>query len=170
MSQEEWRVIEEFPSYQISNLGNVFNTREHHIMRTSKTPFGHLKITLKSEDSSERFTRSVAILVAEAFVDIPNWLCDQVIILDGDLENVAAYNLAWRPRWYAWKYTHQLKTQQPIYYYNLPIRNVTTGRCYNNIIEAGVMEGLLFEEIWDSTYMKKKLFPHGFVFEVIQRV
>ncbi len=107
--QEVWQTIPDFPSYLISNLGRVYNTKHDMIMRTSFTNFGHVKITLKIDKLSERFTRSVAQMVAEAFLEPPNWKCDQVIILDGDFSNVAASNLAWRPRWYTWKYTRQLK-------------------------------------------------------------
>lgn len=170
MNQEVWKPISEFPTYQISNLGNIYNTRERLMMRTSRTPFGHVKITLKSEHSHERFTRSVPVLVAEAFVEAPNELCDQVIILDGDLENVAADNLAWRPRWYAWKYTRQLKVKQPIYYHNLIVHNLTTDFYYDSIIDAGVSEGLLFDDIWRSTYTLDSIFPYGHIFKISERV
>lgn len=172
MGGELWITIPEFPDYEISNFGRVGNIRRGHIMRTSITQFGHVKITLKSEYSDARFTRSVAQLVAEAFVEKPNptHLCDHVIILDGIFSNVAADNLAWRPRWYAWKYTHQLKIVQPVHYHNLIVHNITTDRYYNSIIEAGIMEGLLFDDIWRSTYRAAELFPHGYLFEIVERV
>ncbi len=167
---ELWKTIPEFSNYQISNLGRVYNNRTEHIMSTSLTNYGHTKITLKSEGSDERFTRSIVLLVAEAFLEPPNGVCDQLIVLDGDFSNVVATNLAWRPQWYAWKYTRQLKTTQPIYYRNLSVRNVVTGSCYSSVIDAGITEGLLFNDIWRSTYTGAVLFPHGSVFEVSQRV
>lgn len=170
MSEEVWIPIAEFPSYHISNLGNIYNTRTERLMRTSQTRFGHTKITLRAEWSNERFTRSVAQLVAEAFVDSPNRLCNTVTILDGDLSNVAATNLVWRPRWYAWLYIHQLKQTQPLHYQNLIVCNVSTGYYYDSIVQAGMREGLLFEEIWVSTYSGKKLFPYGHIFEIDERV
>jgi hypothetical protein len=177
MSQEVWAPIPGFPNYNISNLGNVYNIRENRIMRTSKNNWGYLKITLQTmvpdengELVKQRFTRSVALMVAEAFVESPNWLCDKVIVLDGNLENVAATNLAWRPRWYAYLYFQQSRKVQPVHYHNLAVQNVTTGYCYNNIIEAGMAEGLLYNDIWDSTYQAKKLFPYGHIFKIIERV
>lgn len=170
MSEEIWRPIKDFPTYQISNFGRIFNTRLCQIMRTSKTTFGHVKITLKSENSQERFTRSVAVMVAEAFVESPHWLCDQVIILDGNLNNLCFNNLAWRPRWFAWKYTRQLRVKQPNHYCNLVVYNISTNYYYNNIIEAGMMEGLLFDDIWRSTYTAAPLFPYGYIFEIKERV
>lgn len=170
MSEEVWATIPEFPDYQISNLGNVFNIRQNMLMRTSFNNYGHLKISLKSPHSNERFTRQISVLVAEAFVEPPNSRCDCVIILDGNYFNVAASNLAWRPKWYAWKYTHQLKVKQPIYYRNLVVHNITMHYYYNSIVEAGMIEGLLFSDIWRSTYTGLKLFPYGHVFEIIERV
>lgn len=167
---ELWITIPEFSNYEISNLGRVGNISTNYIMRTSLTNHGHVKITLKSDWSNERFTRSVARMVAESFIDKPNWMCDQVIILDGDFSNVIMDNLAWRPRWYAWKYTRQLKTEQPLHYKNLPVHNIITDVYYNSIVEAGIREGLLFDDIWRSTYTGVPLFPNGSIFEVIERV
>lgn len=170
MEEEIWKQIEEFPNYEVSNFGNIYNIKTDMIMRTSKTLWGHTKITLTSEWGNARFTRSVALLVAEAFIDPPNFMCDQVIVLNGDFSNMAASNLAWRPRWFAWKYTRQLKTRQPIQYENLQVRNVITGEVYNSIVDAGVAEGLLFDNIWRSTYTGEPVYPVGSVFEVIKRV
>lgn len=138
-------------------------------MRTSKTNFGHTKITLTDYDG-QRYTRSVALLVAQAFVTRPNYLSDYLVVLDGDFSNVEASNLAWRPRGFAWNYTHQLKIPQPNHYRNLPVRNIITGSEYNSIIEAGIAEGLLFEDIEMSTYKRNEVYPHGSIFEVIKRV
>lgn len=170
MIEEVWKDISQFENYKISNLGRVYNIRFDKLMCTSLTNHGHVKISLKSEETGERFTRSVAMLVAESFVDQPNSMCDNVIVLDGDLSNVAAFNLAWRPRWYAWKYAHQLKSPQPIYFKNLGVHNITTDYYYNSIMEAGMKEGMLFQDIWRSTYTGAELFPYGFVFEIIERV
>lgn len=167
---EEWRPIPEFPNYHISNYGQVYNTRDQRIMRTSLNNYGHVKITLKSPHSSERFTRQVSVLVAEAFIEPPNWMCDCVIILDGDYSNVAANNLAWRPKWYAWKYTHQLKVRQPVHYHNLIIYNEDLDFHYKSIVEAGMIEGLLFDDIWRSTYTGAEIFPYGHVYSVVDRV
>ncbi len=169
MIEEVWQTIPEFSNYQISNLGRVFNIKQDIIMRTSFTNFGHVKLTLKSDWSDERFTRSVAQLVAEAFVEPPNLMCDHVIILDGDFSNVAAINLDWRPRWYAWKFSRQFRLHQPIFYKNLAVHNLVTDSYYESVIEAGMTEGLLFDDIWRSSYTKAALFPHGSIFEVIKR-
>lgn len=165
---EEWRTIEEFPRYEVSDLGNIYNSKYKMTMRPSFTPFGHLKITL-TDDYGRRHTRSVPLLVAEAFLEPPNLISDALIVKDGDFTNPSADNLAWRPQRFAWKYTRQMKEAQPVHYQNLMVENVLTGDTYQNIIDAGMTEGLLFDDIWRSTYTRSKCFPTGAVFEVIGR-
>lgn len=170
MIDEVWKTIPEFSNYQVSNLGNVYNLRFEHMMRTSCNNHGHIKITLQSEWDGKRYTRSVAQLVAEAFVEPPSFLCDHVIVLDGNFSNVVASNLAWRPECFAWKYTRQLKVPQPLHYRNLEVHNFVTDIYYSSIVEAGMVEGLLFEDIWRSTYTGDKTFPYYSIFEIIERV
>jgi hypothetical protein len=167
--EEVWETIPEFPRYEISNLGRIYNSKARAFMSPSLTNHGHMKITLVSE-SGGRQTRSVAVLVGEAFVEAPNVFCDQLIMLDGHLTHIAANNLAWRPRWFAWKYVRQLKIEQPIYYRNLRVTNLIENVEYQSIIHAGMIEGLLFDDIWRSTYSGVPVFPYGSIFEVTERV
>ena len=169
MNEEYWRNIPEFPNYDISNFGRVYNHKRQQVMAISFTQHKHAKITLTNHQH-ERHTRSVAQLVADAFVRQPNMLCDQIIVLDGDFSNVRADNLAWRPRWFAWKYTRQLKTDQPNHYKNLAVLNTMDNIVYESIVQAGMSEGLLFDDIWQSTYRRTEVFPHGIIFEIFERV
>lgn len=169
--EEEWKEIPDFESYHISNLGRVYNLKRDSMMRLSSTIGGHLKVTLQSPWNGRRHTRSVARMVAEAFIESPNILCDTVLILDGDFENVAAHNLVWRPRWYVWKYTYQLRIpleEQPHFYRNLRVCNTVTGVVYDSIIQAGMSEGILFADIWRSTYSGDALFPYSSIFEIVK--
>lgn len=168
MQEEVWRRIPEFPNYEISNFGHIHNLRTDRRMRSSVNNFGHVKISLVSEHDNRRYTRSVAKLVAEAFVRPPTVLCDQVMVLDGDFTNLVATNLVWRPEWFVWRYTHQLKVPQPIFYRNLSVLNVTTGDIYDSIVDAGMAEGILFEDIWVSTYTGKSVFPHRCTYKIIE--
>jgi len=163
---EEWSTIKEFPNYSISSAGRVYNHRADIIMRTNPNNFGHMKITL-TDESGQRHDRSVAKLVAEAFCVPPTELCDKVVVLDGDLTNLIAQNLVWRSSRFAWLYSRQLKKEQPIHYHNLLVRNVTTGHEYVSIIAAGMTEGLLFDDIWESTYRQKEVWPTLHIFEII---
>lgn len=166
MRREVWAVIPDFPYYEVSNLGRIYNVRRDKLMSVSDNYRGRMKISLLSDWTGRRHTKSVAVLVAEAFVPKPNELCDHVIILDGDFTNVVAHNLAWRPEAFAYAYTRQLKVPQPRHYENLPVLNVSKGILYHSIVEAGTTEGLLFEHVWEATNSRKPVFPTGDHFEV----
>lgn len=166
---EQWKEIPEFPDYEINPLGEIYNCRTRCLMSISETNHGHAKITLQAENKL-RYTRSVAMIVADLFVRPPNFMCDHLIVLNGDYSDVRACNLAWRPRGFAWKYTRQLKVQQPLFYRNLRVYNSVHQVEYESVVHAGMSEGLLFEDIWRSTYSGAFLFPTGSTFEVIERV
>lgn len=177
--EDRWVVLGEFPDYEINQNGEIFNRRTQSIMRTSFTNHGHMKITLMKKERvrdpetqevyevRNRYTRSVALLVADAFVRPPHIFCDAVILLDGDFANVSADNLMWRPQGFSYKYIRQLKMDQPPYYLNLPVLNTETGDEYTCVVHAGMTEGLLFDDIWRSTYTGARLFPNGSAFRVI---
>lgn len=165
MTRERWVDIEDFPMYQISDQGRIYNSRTRQLMKVSQTNHGHTKISLMRSDGT-RHDRSVPLMVAQAFVAAPNYMCDYLIVLNGDLLDVKASNLAWRPRWFAWKYTRQLKIPQPMHYHNLHVLNISTGDEYDCIVDAGIAEGLLFDNIWVSTYTENEVFPNGHVFQI----
>lgn len=172
MPQEQWTHIFGFEDYLISNLGQVYNTRTESIMAESRTLQGDSKVTLSVD--GERVTRSVRVLVAEAFVPKPpvspgfhkSAIPDTVIVLDNNQRNVTSYNLAWRPRWFAHKYARQFKQEHPPYYYTRPVENVDTGALYNSIVDAGMKEGLLFNDIFKSATTGFSVYPlhHTFIF------
>lgn len=165
---EEWKPVREFPDYLISNMGNVYNQRSDRQMATTLTNHGHVKITFTDRDGV-RYTRSVGLLVAEIFVPQPHFRCDHIMVLDGNLQNVSANNLAWRPRGFAWQYIRQLKIPQRSEYSQFRVRNIVTGDEYHSIIEAGISEGLLFEDIWRSTNTGASVYPTDAIFESIER-
>jgi hypothetical protein len=107
---------------------------------------------------------SVALLVAEAFVEPPDELCDNVILLDGDLQNVAASNLALRPRWFAWKYARQLRTDNSSFHL-ISIYSVSLDRYYPSIFDCGTEHGLLFSDILRSGNVGTGVYPYGWRFE-----
>lgn len=161
---EEWAEINGFPRYMISTEGRIYNKGTNRYMSSSLNNYDHPKISLLNIDG--RHTRSVAMLVAKAFLKKPNNMCDHIIYLNGEHNDCRSDNLAWRPRWFAWKYARQLKLPQPAYYRNLSVINVSTSTTYDNVVEAGSIEGLLFEQIWHSTFTGSPVFPSGTIWEV----
>ena len=102
---EEWKTIEEFPNYDISNYGNIANNFNEVLLEVSKTKQGALKVGLVKD--GKQYTRSVKVLVAEAFVIGQTDIFDTPILLDGNQSNCSAWNIEWRPRWHAWNYSYQ---------------------------------------------------------------
>jgi len=167
MSNPSWSRIPEFPNYIINDRGEIFNLSADQYMRVYPNTYGHMRITLTNVETGKRYDRGVAKLVAEAFVEPPNDLCTRVMILDGQLFHVSAQNLVWRPMWFVMRYSRQLKRDHPAHYSNLRIKNVETGKRYDNIIECAMAEGLLFDDVWRSTFSGAKIFPYGDTFEIV---
>ncbi len=172
MSQTEvdqlWTPIDEFPQYEVSSWGLIFSHRRKSVIRPTRNNHGHLRISLVN--TYGRFTRSVALLVATAFVPAEDSLSDTVVIRDGVKTNCAADNLMWRPRGFAWEYTHQLSAPRLLHYTNLPVVNTRTGVVYPSVEMAGIQEGLLFKDIWRSTYTGQRCYPSHAAFEVLEGV
>lgn len=66
---EEWRMIKDFPMYEVSNFGNVRNTKNHkRIFQRSHTA-GYKQVVLYRKGKSNY--RYIHRLVAQAFIDNP---------------------------------------------------------------------------------------------------
>ena len=160
-----WQQIPDFPSYAVNNHGQVLNIDTDRLMRISYTLQGNAKVSLVGLEG--RRTLSVAFLVAKAFVAPPNPLSTSVVVLNGNQADLRAVNLVWRPISFAWKYTRQMKENQPIHFFSLQVHDVTNDVVYTNIIQAGQLLGLLYQDIWRSTYTGNTTYPGNSVFRVI---
>lgn len=154
---EEWRDLSIFPSYSVSDLGNIRSIKTGRNLKRSKNQQGHLKVNLA--EAGHVHTRNVNHLVAKTFLgEPPREHFDSIIHLDGDKTNCAATNLMWRPRYYSIKYHQQFDS------YNF--RNSTAGvidigtnRVYETIQEAAVEHGLLFFDILVSAHERTYVWP-----------
>lgn len=170
---EVWEVIPDHPDYLISSTGRVYNRRTERLMAESKTMQGDLKVTLSTD--GERETRSVRVLVAEAFVpkpaihhaDNPSSYPDTVIVLDNKKSNLDPTNLAWRPAWFAQKYARQFQPAYPQEYYTRRIYNAQTKAIYDSILEAGIREGLLFADVLKSASTGLPIYPYGHTYSFV---
>ncbi len=188
IDQELWSDISHFSRYQVSNLGSLRNVIfDNRPMAPSKMMSvrrpdgpdgeivrigGNLKISLIDNDGV-RHTVMVARLVAEAFVEAPSDMCTEVIHLDGDLSNVSASNLRWRSPRTASLYMRQLHTPPKVPWTNLMVRNMNTGVVYENIVTCGKTEGVVWQEVWESTYTKptshqKQVPPYWHTYEIVK--
>jgi NUMOD4 motif len=158
---ESFKVIPEFPEYMVSNYGRVFNIKKGLPMTLSPTEAGDLTVGLMNQGVQHR--RSVKLLVARAFVPGEDHVFDTPIQLDRDKENLAADNLAWRPRWFAWRYATQFN-DPPSWAYTGPIQDTGGEVEFDSIIDGAFEAGLLMLDIRLSLLHHKRAFPTGWVF------
>lgn len=92
---EEWRDVEGFPAYEISNMGNVRRKESQRILATHGTPFGYRRVVLFKE--GKRYDRALHILVLKAFVgERPKDHAPS--FKNGDKRDCRLENLEWRFR------------------------------------------------------------------------
>jgi len=68
MSMEEWRIIEDFPNYSVSNFGNIKNIKTNKLMKLN-VKGGYNTISLINNNSKKSF--KVHRLVALSFIENP---------------------------------------------------------------------------------------------------
>lgn len=136
-----WRKIDSSPGYSVSNRGYVRNDETNKILAIQKNQAQIIYVVLF--ENGKRKVRTVATLVAEAFVPVPfnNPRYNTVIHLDGDKTNVNAENLAWRERWYAIAYHKQFERSWPGL--KVPIECIDTGEIFPNSWEAAIHYGVI---------------------------
>lgn len=143
--QEHWLPTQDFPGYSVSSLGRVRNDQTDHILAMRRNHQGVTMVGMMLD--GRQHTRSVAVLVATAFLDDPGTdIFDTPIHLDGDRTNLEASNLAWRPRWFAVKFHRQFRV--PAWYnFSVYIVNSETGEKFTSPREVAVKYGLLERDI-----------------------
>jgi hypothetical protein len=68
MGLEEWRKVDGWDNYEVSNLGNVRNSKTKRILKPSSKG-GYLSVGLSSVSITK--TQSIHRLVAKSFIDNP---------------------------------------------------------------------------------------------------
>ena len=94
--KEEWKDIEGFEGYQVSNYGQVKSlnyrrTGKEQILKQTTNRDGYKVVFLKKKHCS------VHRLVAQAFIPNPNKKCD-VNHINGDKSDNTVFNLEWNTR------------------------------------------------------------------------
>jgi hypothetical protein len=153
--RERWYELDEFPDYAVSDLGEVHNIKTGMPRRTSVNQQGIVKISLYL--GRELITRSVAVMVAEAFVEGQSEFFNTPIHLDGDRENCRADNLMWRPRWFAVQYHRQFHSED-FHRMDVRIEELTTGKEYECVKDACMDLGLYYNDVYRS-YIHERQIP-----------
>lgn len=163
--KEEWASLESmgFPGYELSNTGEVRNTRTTKILKKNPNQEGIIRVGLMKREEGRQVTVSVLRLVARMFVQGRSATFDTPIQLNGVREDLRAENLMWRPRWFAVRYFQQFTdSEEP--QYNSKIFDVETNEKYNNSREAAIKNGLLEEAITKSVVNGSPCFPTWQIF------
>ena len=121
---EEFKEIEEFPKYEVSNLGRVRNKNTGKILKTRKSNSGYLYVSFWKDHN-----RFVHRLVAKAFISNPNNY-PEVNHINEDKEDNCIDNLEWCDHKYNSNYSLAKRVNQ----YTLDGKLIETFRSIN---EAG---------------------------------
>ena len=165
---EQWRPIDGFPGYSVSDSGNIRTDKSGRILALSENQYGLIQVGLMRNGVQAH--RSVPLLVAKAFLpEIPGPF-DTPINLDGNRHNNHISNLAWRPRWFAIKYNRQFKME----YENFPDRimaplvDLKTGEISANSFECARKYGLLEEDLVYSVMNRTYVWPTYQEFGIVE--
>lgn len=147
---EEWVRLDEFPTYKVSDFGNVLNDYTGRLVKKSLTKQGGVKVGLFHE--GKQHTRSVSVLVAKIFVPgHDEEVFTTPIHLDADQRNCEANNLLWRPRWFAYRYHQQFtelhRDRLETYSSMGPVFDLDNRTMYVSVLEAAQTNGLLMYEL-----------------------
>lgn len=91
---EEWKPIDEFPNYAVSNKGKVMNLKTGRILKHGSTPNGYAIVALCKGDGTKPKMITIHKLVATAFIPNPLNL-PQINHIDEDRTNNDVVNLEW---------------------------------------------------------------------------
>lgn len=164
---EDWREIEEFPGYSVSNQGRVRNDDRGRVLTRLVNQHGVVHVGLVK--GRLQYKRGVALLVALAFLPEPYPMTfDTVIHLDGDKLNCRMDNLMWRPRWFAIRFHQQFRRDGMSF--TVPIEDTKTGERFKNSMQAVCRYGLLDKEILTAVAQQTYVWPTYQTFRVVYPV
>lgn len=167
----QYKDVASFPGYSVGSNGEIISDKTGKSLSPALNQQGIASVGLFIEGIQHR--RSVAILVAEAFLgDPPNERFDTPIHLDGDKSNNNADNLEWRPRWFAIKYHKQF--HDPFIHTHAswmvtPIEVVQTGEQFDHAIDCCKKYGLLVSEVVLAAYNGGIVFPVWYEFRIWEK-
>ena len=165
--KEDWAYIPGFDEYMVSNHGNVQNIKYRREITPRPNQYGHIRVGLVQD--GRQITRSLAPLVAEAFLPRTDLQYNTVIHLDGDLSNCRADNLMWRSRPFAINYHKQFQLDDFHNNYQVPLVELESGETYESVKDACIRNGLYWYDVVKS-YVEETFVPITFQeFRMVQK-
>jgi|SRR5205809_296757 len=162
---ENWKRIEFFPEYSVSDHGRIRTNKSDRILALNENQYGLVQVGLMA--NGKQYHRSVPLLVAKAFLPKVEGPFDTPINLDGDRHNNYAENLAWRPRWFAIKYNQQFRRpyENPIF---SRIMDLKTGEISENSFDCAQRYGLLEQDLVLSILNRTYVWPTYQEFGIVE--
>jgi hypothetical protein len=165
MAQERWAPIEGFPLYEVSDRGRVRNVKTGHIKIPQINQAGIVNVLLVARGEQSR--RSVAVMVAEAFLPEPPQTWNATPInMDGDRTNNWVDNLEWRPRWFAIRY-HQQFHRGVARGFRGGVQHIESGEIFDDVRDAAMKHGMLVEDVIVSAHSSAPVFPSWQRFQLL---
>lgn len=124
----EWRIVPDYPMYEISTSGLVRN-RKRKIIKQQISMFGYPRVMLSNKEGPKR--QAVHRLVAKAFISESDPLKTQVNHKDGNKQNNNVDNLEWVTPSENMLHRHYVLNKA-----NRAVKCVETGEEYMTIKEA----------------------------------
>ena len=164
--KEQWKIIDEYPNYQVSDLGRVMNKKTGRVLNLDRRKDGYLQVDLLKDGKKKLFL--VHRLVATAFIENPyNKPC--VNHIDGCKSNNYVENLEWCSHSENMKHSYRTGLKKITIYHNLnpkqSIRCIETNQVFESQHDAARYFGCAHSSIRDSIY--KGCRCKGFHFEKI---
>lgn len=134
---EKWLPSREFSNYDVSDEGNVRNRKTGRVMKTNVNKKGYRTVSLRED--GKYYTRKVANLVADAFIEEERNGRD-VTYKDGDRSNIYADNLEYKTRSEISKRAFERGTR--VANNCVKIRDIETGEIYESVSKCSKVTGI----------------------------
>lgn len=159
---DDWVSIEGFPNYSVNSLGQVRQDRFDRLMVPHMNQTEVVYVSLNREN--RQFQRSLALIVAKAFLPPPPPPFNTPIHLNGDRWDCAIDNLMWRPRWFAIRYHRQFRDpyERPV---KAPLRARGEKEVFQDSFSAACRYGLLERDVVMSVEYNTYAWPTYQIFE-----
>lgn len=135
---EEWRTIQEFPRYSVSDFGRIKNNTSNLILTGGNDRDGYRQVTLSN--GKKQYNRRICRLVAIAFIPNPNDL-PQVNHKDENKENDCVNNLEWCTALYNNNYGTKAQSTRR------QVKCIETGKIYEGLRVASKECGIPHQNI-----------------------
>ena len=162
MEKEIWKTVDDFPNYEVSNLGNVRNKKTGHFMKQTIGREGSYLGVYLSNNGKEN-TQRVHRLVAEAFLGKHPGL--MVNHIDGNKLNNHLDNLEWCTAKENNNHAIKIGLNKPGAYQKRPIRIVETGEIFDGVVECAEAVGGDFRNVYRSLNSEPHYAVNGLHFE-----